>query len=83
MSHPLTRGWVSRLQLLLVSRQHSHSQVRVGTHDGILLPQIRDSSNLDGQVSVFISPRNRVGRLYSQALELFVAFYDSQGYGGV
>jgi hypothetical protein len=39
--------------------------------------------NLEGQVSVFVSPRNRVARLYPQALgSLFVAFYDSQGYGG-
>jgi hypothetical protein len=29
-----------------------------GTHDHILLSQIRDSPNLEGQVFVFISPRN-------------------------
>jgi hypothetical protein len=39
-------------------------------HNHILLSQIRDSPNLEGQVPVFISPRNRV------------ASYDSQGYGG-
>jgi hypothetical protein len=40
-------------------------------------------SNLDGQVPVFISPRNRVAQLYPRALDsLFVAPYDSQGYGG-
>jgi hypothetical protein len=33
----------------------------VGTHDHILLSQIRDSPNLEGQVPAFISPRNRVG----------------------
>jgi hypothetical protein len=45
--------------------------------------KIRDSSNLEGQVPVFISPRNRVARLYPQALDsLFVVSYDSQGYGG-
>jgi hypothetical protein len=55
-------------------RQRSHSQV---------LSQIRDSPNLEGQVPVFISPRNRVVQLYLQALgSLFVASYDSQGYGG-
>jgi hypothetical protein len=44
---------------------------------------IRDSPNLEGQVPVFISPRNRVARLYPQVLgSLFVASYDSQGYGG-
>jgi hypothetical protein len=53
-----------------------------GTHDHILLSQIRGSPDLEGQVSVFISPRNRVARLYIQALgSLFVASYDSQGYG--
>jgi hypothetical protein len=54
-----------------------------GTHDHILLSQIRDSPNLEDQVPVFVSPRNRVTRLYPQALgPLFVASYDSQGYGG-
>jgi hypothetical protein len=34
-------------------------------------------------VTVFISPRNRVAQLYPHALDfLFVASYDSQGYGG-
>jgi hypothetical protein len=37
-----------------------------GTHDHILLSQIRDFPNLDSQVPGFISPRNRVGsELYS------------------
>jgi hypothetical protein len=54
-----------------------------GTHDHILMSQIRDSPNLEGQAPVFISPRKRVARLYPQALgSLFVASYDSQGYGG-
>jgi hypothetical protein len=65
------------------SRQRSHSQVRIPrTHDHILLSQIRDSPNLEDQVPVFISPRNRMTRLYPQVLgSLFVASYDSQGYG--
>jgi hypothetical protein len=55
----------------------------LGTNDHILLSQIRDSPNLEGQVPVFISPRNRVARLYPQAPgSRFVASYDSQGYGG-
>jgi hypothetical protein len=56
----LTRGWVCRLQLLLVlaSAVILRSESR-GSHD-ILLSQIRDSPNLEGQVPVFISPRNRV-----------------------
>jgi hypothetical protein len=80
----MTRGWVCRLQQLLILasaaalRPESH-----GTHDKILLSQIRDSPNLEGQVPVCISPRNRVARLYPQALgSLFVASYDSQNYGG-
>jgi hypothetical protein len=53
-----------------------------GTRDDILLSQIRDSPNLEGQVPVVISPRNREAQLYPQALGLlFVATYDSQVYG--
>jgi hypothetical protein len=80
----LMRAGVCRLQLLLALA----GAVIVGcesrwTHNHILLPQIRHSSNLEGQVPVFISPRNRVTQLYSQALgSLFVASYDSQCYGG-
>jgi hypothetical protein len=80
----LTRRWVWRLQLLLLfaSAVILRSDSR-GTHDHISLSQIRDSPNLEGQVPIFISPRNRVARLLPQALgSLFVASYDSQGYGG-
>jgi hypothetical protein len=43
---------------------------------------IWDSPNLEGQVPVFISPRNRVAQLYPRTLlPLFVASYDLQGYG--
>jgi hypothetical protein len=53
------------------------------THDHILLFEIQDSSNLEIQVPVFLSPRDRVAQLYLQALGfLFVASYDSQGYSG-
>jgi hypothetical protein len=39
-----------------------------------------DSPNLEGQVPVFISPRNRVAQLYPRALgSLSAASYDSQG----
>jgi hypothetical protein len=60
----LTRGWVCSLHLLLVLasgvilRFDSH-----GTHDHILLSQIRDSPNLKSQVPVFIYPWNRVAQL--------------------
>jgi hypothetical protein len=52
----LTRGSVCRLQLLLAlaSAVILGSESR-GTHDHILLSQIRDSPNLLGQVLVFIS----------------------------
>jgi hypothetical protein len=44
---------------------------------------IWDSPNLERQVPVLISPRNRVAQLYPSALgSLFVASFDSQGYGG-
>jgi hypothetical protein len=49
------------------------------THDHILLSQIRDSPNLEGQVPVFASLRNRVAEIYPQGLgSLFFASYDSQ-----
>jgi hypothetical protein len=80
----LTRGRVCRVQLLMIlaSVVILGSESR-GTHDHILLSQVRDSPNLEGQVPVFIYPRNRVARLYPQALgSFFVAFYDSQSSGG-
>jgi hypothetical protein len=57
----LTRRRVCRLQLLLTlaSAVILRSESR-RPHDNILLSQIWDFHNLVGQVSVFISPRNRV-----------------------
>jgi hypothetical protein len=53
------------------------------TRDHVSMSQIPDFPSLEGQVPVFISPKNRVDRLCPQALSsLFVASYDSQGYGG-
>jgi hypothetical protein len=78
------RGWVCHLQLLLaltsevILRSESSR-----SHDHILLSEIRDCSNLEGQVLVFISHRNRVAHLYPPALgSLFIIFYDLLGYGG-
>jgi hypothetical protein len=56
----LTRGWICRLQLLLVLA----SAVILGSesrwaHDHNSLAQIRDSPNLESQVSVYI-PQNSV-----------------------
>jgi hypothetical protein len=80
----LTRERVCRLQLLLVlASALILGSESCGTRDHILLSQIRDSHNLEGQIPVFKSPRNRVAQLYPQALaSLFVASYESQGYGG-
>jgi hypothetical protein len=67
----LTRGWVCSLQLLLaLSSAVILRSESLGTHH-ILLSQIRDSPNLEGQVPAFISPRNRVTKLYPQALVFF------------
>jgi hypothetical protein len=68
------------LQLLLVlASAVIHRSESRGTYD-ILLSQIQDSPNLEGQVHIFISHRNRVAQLYPQALgSLFVASYDSKG----
>jgi hypothetical protein len=78
------RTALSFTQLLLaLTSVVIHGSVSRGTHDHILLHQILDSSNLEGQVPVFKSPRKWVTQLYPQALgSLFVASYDSQGYGG-
>jgi hypothetical protein len=68
----LMRRWVCRLQLLLVfaSAVILRSESR-RTHDHILLSHFRDSPNLQGKVAVFISPRNRVARLYPEHLVPF------------
>jgi hypothetical protein len=76
------KGVSFAILLILASAVILGSESR-GTHDHILLSLIRDSPNLEGQVPVFISSRNRVARLYPQELgSLFIASYDSQGYGG-
>jgi hypothetical protein len=70
----LTREQICRLQLLLAlaSAIILYSKYH-GIDDHILLSQIRDYPILEGQVPVFISPRNRVAQLYPQALcSLFV-----------
>jgi hypothetical protein len=54
-----------------------------GPHYHILLSPILDAPNLEDQVPVFIFSRDSVAQLYPQApCSLFIAFYDSQGYGG-
>jgi hypothetical protein len=65
-------------------RQRSHSRPESrGINDHILLSEIRDFPNLEGQVIILISPRYRVTQLRSQALgSLFVASCDSHDYAG-
>jgi hypothetical protein len=62
----LTSGRACSLQLLLylASAVTLESEFR-GTHEQILLSQIWDSLNLEGQAPVFISSRNRVAQLWS------------------
>jgi hypothetical protein len=67
--------------MILASKIIPMSESR-GTHDHILLSQIRDSPNLESQVPVFISPSNRVAQLYPQTLGSLSVASDSQGYGG-
>jgi hypothetical protein len=80
----LTRGLVCRLQLQLSLA----STVILGSESGrtcdrILLYQIRDYTNLEGQAPVFISPTNRVAQLYIRVLGcILIASYDSQAYSG-
>jgi hypothetical protein len=61
ITSPLTRGWVCRLQLMLVlaSAVILRSESR-GTHNHILLSHMRDSPNLEAQIHVIISPTHRV-----------------------
>jgi hypothetical protein len=69
MQHLLLGEDESDLQLVLVlaSTVILVSASR-GTHDHILLSQIRDSPNPERHVPLFISPRNRVVQLFRQAL---------------
>jgi hypothetical protein len=53
-----------------------------GTHYHILLSQIRDSPNQEDQVSVFISPRNSVAHIYSQALRARVWLLEAESIPG-
>jgi hypothetical protein len=64
----LTRGWVCRLQLLLIlaSAYILRSESR-GTHDHILLSQIRDSPNLES-VRVRVTLRLTVSQSVSQSI---------------
>jgi hypothetical protein len=63
----LTIGRVCNLQLLLgLASAVFIGSESCGTHGHILLPQCWDSSNLEGQVTEFITPRHTVAQLYPQ-----------------
>jgi hypothetical protein len=67
----LTRWRICRLQLLLaLSSAVILGSESGGTHDHILLSQIRDSPNLEVQVPVFISPRNIGSLVIPPALDV-------------
>jgi hypothetical protein len=85
VEHPLWRehGSVIYLYSCFWTLSEQLLWVRVPQKSTIFYCLIWDSPNLEGQVPVFISPGNRVAQLYPRALgSLFVASYDSQGYGG-
>jgi hypothetical protein len=84
----MTRGRVCNLlfQFAVTLRfqvpQNSWPDLTV-SFETIFYSLIQDSPNQEGQVPVFISPRNRVAQIFPRALgSLFVASYDSQSYGG-
>jgi hypothetical protein len=63
------RGWICRLQLLLVlARAVILGTVCRGAHGQHFVSQIRDSLNLEGQVPVFKFSWNMVTQLYPQPL---------------
>jgi hypothetical protein len=80
----LTRGWVCRLQLLLVlaSTVILRSESR-GTHDHILLSQIQTPPTWRPGPRIYI-PQEQDGPIVppDSFSFLFVASYDSQGYRG-
>jgi hypothetical protein len=79
----MTRGWVCRLQLLLVlvSAVILRSESR-GTHDHILLSDSRLSQPEGPGHRIYI-PQEQGNPVISPTLSsVFVASYDSQGYGG-
>jgi hypothetical protein len=54
-----------------------------GLKTNFFCPNSWEFPNLEGQVPIFISPRNRVAEIYPRALSSFsIASYDSQSYDG-
>jgi hypothetical protein len=75
------REWICHLQLLLVlsSAVNLRSESR-GTHDHILLSQIRDSPNLEGQVLIVLQitpwrgPQRKHPRFYCKSIVVCISF---------
>jgi hypothetical protein len=68
---------------MLQNKEKATENKENATKQGKGYLRFETSPNLEGQVPVCISPRNRVALLYPQAPgSLFVASYGSQGYGG-
>jgi hypothetical protein len=71
--------WLSPAQSILVPGP----ELMIIVYCLTTLPSEELVAHFQSKVPAFISPRNRVARLYPQALgSVFVASYDSQGYGG-
>jgi hypothetical protein len=62
VTFPLTKGWICRLHLLLVLASAATLRLESrGSHDHVLLSQIRDPPKLESQVPVFMSPQEYGG----------------------
>jgi hypothetical protein len=81
----LTRGWVCNLLyncFWALPEQSLLGQSRTGPIT-ILTVSSETPPTCRARSPVFISPRNKVSQLYPRALDsLFLASYDSEGYGG-
>jgi hypothetical protein len=80
----LTRGQVCNLlyNCFWALPEQSHLGQSPAELTAVFYCLIWDSTNLEGQVPVFISPRNGMAQLYPRAMSsLFVASYNKQGYG--
>jgi hypothetical protein len=72
-----SRKWIIVARCSILSQQRNLHRAAL---TAIFYCLIWDSPNLEGQVPIFISPRNRVAQLYPRALcSLSVASYESQG----
>jgi hypothetical protein len=81
----LTRGWVCNVLVQIASVHCRAVTLRFKSHrtQTIFCCLIWDSPNIQDEVPISISPKNRVAQLCLRPLgSLFIASYDSQGYDG-